>query len=136
MKKKQPPEHKGLLKKTEVPHRPLVFSFKYFDAADAEICPTTFRENYTQALMQRLRDISSWTAQEFVTKPHKSIRNHSHDWPKTTRPKGFVNLNEQLQSCVGWQFQISSNKHGRVHGIIIDNVFYVIWLDHNHQLYS
>jgi hypothetical protein len=35
----------------------------------------------------------------------------------------------------GWQFCLTANEHGRVHGIIIDDTFYVIWLDHDHQLY-
>ncbi|NGX49690.1 MAG: hypothetical protein K940chlam5_01289 [Candidatus Anoxychlamydiales bacterium] len=126
MKKKQLPEHKGRLKKTKVPDLPLFFSFKYFDTSDPELCPSVFHNKYTQSLMQRLKSLSSWTAKEFITKQDKSIRNHTHNWLKTTRPKGFIHLHEQLQSYEGWQFQISSNKHGRVHGIIIDNIFYII----------
>jgi hypothetical protein len=36
---------------------------------------------------------------------------------------------------VAAQFCLSANEHGRVHGIIIDDTFYVIWLDHDHRLY-
>ena len=60
---------------------------------------------------------------------NKSIRAHSHDWDKTTRPKGFKHLNEQLRVYPGWQFQLSKNEHGRVHGFFISNIFHVIWLE-------
>jgi hypothetical protein len=85
--------------------------------------------------MQRLRDLSTWTVQEFTGPRHKSIRNHPHDWAQTARPRGFEHLNEHLRAYQGWQFQLSSNEHGRVHGILIDNTFYVIWLDQDHKLY-
>ena len=136
MKKKPIPKTKSPLKKTKVPELPLVFSFKYFDNSDNKMCPYNFQKNYTQSLMQRLNTLSSWTVQEFTARQDKNLRNHSHDWSKTTRPKGFAHLNEHLQNYKGWQFQISSNKHGRVHGFIIDNIFYVVWLDQDHQLYS
>ena len=29
-----------------------------------------------------------------------------------------------------------ANQHGRVHGILIDEVFYVVWLDPEHRLYQ
>lgn len=86
--------------------------------------------------MERLRDLSSWTVQEFVTKPHKAIRNHSIDWADTRRPDGFTNLNEQYRDYQPWQFSLSVNEHGRVHGLIIGDCFYVVWLDCNHKLYA
>ena len=136
MRKSSAPLPTGYIQKRKIPSFSLLFSFKYFDDSDPELCPSVFHESYTHALMQRLKDLSSWTIQEFITKRHKSIRNHSHNWSETIRPKGFTHLNEQLQNYPGWQFVISANKHGRVHGIIIDHVFYVVWLDQNHKLYS
>ncbi|QXE21583.1 hypothetical protein B6N60_00260 [Richelia sinica FACHB-800] len=35
-----------------------------------------------------------------------------------------------------YQFQLSSNEYGRVHGFFIENVFYIVWLDPDHLLYS
>jgi hypothetical protein len=34
-----------------------------------------------------------------------------------------------------WQFSVSVNKHGRVCGFLIENVFYVVWLDPGHDVY-
>lgn len=113
----------------------LKFSFQYFDHTDTELCPPHFEGGYTQALMQRLRDLSSWTVKAFTSRQDKAIRNHAHDWRRTSRPNGFGHLNEQFRAIPGWQFCISANEHGRVHGLIIDDTFYVIWLDRDHKLY-
>jgi hypothetical protein len=104
--------------------------------AYAEVCPATFKDGYTQTLMQRLRDVSSWTVSTFCGRQDKSLRNHQHDWTKTSRPEGFAHLNDHYKAIPGWQFCLSANEHGRVHGIIIDDTFFVIWLDQDHKLYS
>jgi hypothetical protein len=122
------------IKKTQVDPE-LKFSFRFFDNSDSEICPAAFRDGYTQSLMQRMKDLSSWTVKKFTGSMDKSVRNHSHDWGKTARPAGFANLNSHFRDYPGWQFCISANEHGRVHGIIMDDTFYVIWLDHDHVLY-
>ena len=62
------------------------------------------------------------------------MRCHTHEWKATSEPSGF-GLKGQLGQCEGWQFQISSNEHGRVHGIFINDVFFVVWLDPEHALY-
>jgi hypothetical protein len=127
---------KPAIKKTPLPDSKLRFSFEFFDYSDDEICPPSFRDGYTQTLMQRLRDVSSWSVRDFCLRFDKALRNHQHDWAKTTRPDGFQTLNEHYRAIPGWQFCLSSNEHGRVHGIIIDDTFYVVWLDHDHALYD
>ena len=53
---------------------------------------------------------------------------HPVDWKKAnTKPP---ENSEQLEY---WQFRISKSK-GRVIGAIIDNVFYIVWLDAHHNL--
>jgi hypothetical protein len=110
------------------------FSFRFFDDTDKNICPATFKDGYTRTLMERMRDVSRMTVQELTS--NKSLRAHKHDWSETNKPNGFDCLNEQFQAYPDWQFQLSANEHGRVHGIIIHNTFYVIWLDRDHYLYS
>jgi hypothetical protein len=125
----------GAIKKRPVPDPQLRFSFKFFDETDAEMCPAVFANGYTQTLMQRLRALSSWTVKQFTTRQDHTIRNHQHDWTETARPNGFAHLNDFYKAYPGWQFSLTANEHGRVHGIIIDDTFYVIWLDKNHALY-
>jgi hypothetical protein len=132
-KSKEPPV--GPIRKTPLPDSKLRFSFELFDRDDADLCPQSFRDGYTHTLMQRLKDVSSWTVNAFCSRQDKSLRNHQHDWSKTSRPQGFGHLNEHYRAIPGWQFCLSANEHGRVHGIIIDDTFYVIWLDHDHRLY-
>lgn len=134
--KKNKPAPAGAIKKANLPNDLLRFSFKFFDGADEALCPRAFPNGYTRTLMERLRDLSGWTVNQFESRYNKAVRNHKHDWQKTKRPNGFSNLNEQFQAYPGWQFQLSANEHGRVHGLIIDNTFYVIWLDVDHNLYG
>ena len=35
----------------------------------------------------------------------------------------------------GWQFALSANEHGRVHGFLVADTFFVRWLDPEHNLY-
>jgi len=70
------------------------FSFKFFSNDDAELCPRDVGDNYTHALMERLRDLSSWPVKRFTGVQDKTIRNHQHDWGKTARPNGFQHLND------------------------------------------
>lgn len=114
----------------------LTFSFRFFDNTDEEVCPKIFSNGYTQALMERLRDLSSWKVSEFRGSRSKSIRSHPIDWKDTARPDGFTNLNEQFDAYEPWQFSVSTNAHGRVHGLIINGCFHIIWLDADHNVYS
>jgi len=132
--KKTAAQPQSAIRKTEADPE-LRFSFKFFDASDEEMCPVSFGDGYTQTLMQRLRDLSSWKVKRFTGAQDQSVRNHQHDWTKTSRPKGFANLNAYFQDYPGWQFCLTANAHGRVHGIIIDDTFHVIWLDQDHNLY-
>lgn len=113
----------------------LQFSFKLFDQDDKELCPPNFPDGYVQTLMQRLKALSTWTVSDFTGRLNHTIRNHPHDWARTSRPNGFSSLNEELRSNKGWQFCLTANEHGRVHGIIIGKTFYIIWLDRDHKLY-
>lgn len=73
---------------------------------------------------------------EFTSNRSAAIRSHKIDWEKTSKPEGFAALNEQYQAYDPWQFSLSANKFGRVHGIIIGACFYIIWLDANHKVYE
>jgi len=33
-----------------------------------------------------------------------------------------------------FEFNVSVNKHGRVHGYFVENIFYIVWLDPQHSL--
>lgn len=114
---------------------PLKFSFRVFDCSDAEICPPDFGVGYVQTLMERLKALSTWTVLEFVTPRGKAARNHVINWEQTSRPNGFAHLPEQYEAYTAFQFALTANEHGRVHGLLIDDTFHVVWLDRDHRLY-
>ncbi|MCK5211832.1 hypothetical protein KAJ89_03965 [Candidatus Parcubacteria bacterium] len=47
---------------------------------------------------------------------------------------GIPNLEELDDEA--WQFHLSTNEHGRVHGYFIGNIFSIVWLDPKHNLYK
>jgi hypothetical protein len=136
IKKTKSPQQSGQIRSVAVADECIRFSFRFFDGEDEHICPLTFRDGYTRKLVERMKDISTMSVREFTSNKNKSLRAHTHEWANTKRPNGFTGLNEQFKAYPGWQFELSANEHGRVHGIMIDSTFYVIWLDHDHVLYS
>ncbi|MEX0547436.1 hypothetical protein [Raoultella terrigena] len=113
----------------------LSFSFQYIDPAHAKFGFAGQAAAYFCKVLERLKDISSLTPLEFTTNRNAALKSHCIEWKATSEPDGFTHLNEQFQSYTPYQFAISRNEHGRIHGFFIGNVFYVVWLDPNHQLY-
>lgn len=57
-------------------------------------------------------------------------------------PNGFTTLNDELQSEHGWELKLApeAKRHSleaawRAYGILVGNVFYVVWLDPDHKLF-
>lgn len=116
----------------------LIFSFKHLQLEHPKnkFCIKCKDGNYLYTVLSRLKDVSSQKASELRQSGGKSLRAHKIDWDRTSEKNGFSHLNEQIQSAMPYQFQISANEYGRIHGFFIDNVFYAVWLDPNHELYS
>lgn len=76
------------------------------------------------------------TEDELSANRSAALRAHPIDWEHTSEKNGFSQLNEQLQLFKPYQFSISANAHGRIHGFVSSSVFYVIWLDPEHRLYQ
>ncbi|HAK5374822.1 TPA: hypothetical protein H1V70_002142 [Salmonella enterica] len=86
-------------------------------------------------MLNRLKDLSTLTEREFIADRGAALKSHPIDWRETSEPEGFTHLNEQFQSYTPYQFAVSRNEHGRVHGFFIGNVFHIVWLDPHHRLY-
>lgn len=91
---------------------------------------------YLDHLLRRLQSMSCMHVAEFRSNKDLALRAHRHHWNATTEPHGFPLLGPEWDGHEAWQFQLSANKHGRVHGILVDEVFYVVWLDPEHRLYQ
>jgi hypothetical protein len=118
------------------PDAELRFSFKLIDLyGNPKFGVHHCTAAYLEKLLTRLQDVNRMKVSEFRGVPTKQVRNHQIDFSTTSEPRGFTMLNRQLQAKEPWQFEITANAHGRVHGILIDDVFFVIWIDPCHNLY-
>ncbi len=114
----------------------VVFSFKYLDLRNNEkFCVGDVQQNYLQKLLERLRDVCTFKTQEFLSNRSSALRCHPIDFADTTEPGGFP-LNDQLSQAPPHQFSVSANEHGRVHGFLLQDTFYVVWIDPGHKLYG
>ena len=111
------------------------FSFKYFQPDHERFSYASKDMGYVQALLTRLKDLSGWKAQDMLTNRNSALRCNPINWNDTSE-SGFGLPQEEQLVDPPYQFQISANAHGRVHGFIVDEVFYIVWLDPDHLLYS
>lgn len=120
----------------ELPDDLVRFSFRHYQPTEKFCLPDAASSPaYAGTLLERMREVSSMRVSEFRSTRHRSLRAHPHDWLTTSEKNGYEHLTEQLRDCEPWQFCLSANEHGRVHGILIDEVFYVVWLDPEHKMY-
>lgn len=118
-------------------HRNLSVSFQYFIERDPFVIAEG-EPGYVKAVMARLRDICSMTASVMRAGNDKSLRSHAIEWADTTEKGGFDHLNPQMRGQIEhpWQFNVSANKYGRIHGFWIGDVLFVVWFDPEHRLYE
>ncbi len=115
--------------------RPLAFSFKHLDLHNPKFHYSFCDGDFMHHLLLRMQQLSGMAVSGFKEWDHYAHR-HVIVWQETTEPKGFAHLDPQLQLLDGWQFQVWPQKIGRVHGILIEEVFHIVWLDPLHHLYA
>ena len=115
----------------------LRFSFKFYDPNHPVFHCKDRQPEYFRSLLEMMKTLSMMQVSELThAKPTSATRFHRIEWDrdnisvKTFGIKGWEEYDEDA-----WQFSISANEHGRVHGFLISNVFYVVWLDPEHKLY-
>ena len=111
------------------------FLYKYFQSDHSKFSVLKKDVEYLIVFLERLRDISSWTAQELIRNRSKALRCHPITWSDTTEICFGFSGEEQIVDTP-YQFSLSTNEYGRVHGFFIEDIFYIVWLDPNHLLYS
>jgi hypothetical protein len=88
---------------------------------------------YLNQLLERMKAVSGMETGPFRASGGSALRSHQIKFEETSERNGFGFAIPE--GCSPWQFSLSSNEYGRVHGYIIRNVFYVVWLDPEHALY-
>lgn len=114
----------------------LRFSFRYLDATHPAFDVRRRGGDYFRLLLTRLRELSSLSVSQFCSRRMGTLRVHQIDF---TDPRvavsGFDLPHVAEADLKGWQFALSANEHGRVHGFLSGDTFYVRWLDPDHRLY-
>ena len=116
------------------PPQGISFSFKYYQDSNSKFSCREKEVIYWLTLLDRLKALSSLTAQELLVNRSSTLRCHPIKWEDTSE-SGFGLPNEEQLVDIPYQFSISSNEHGRVHGFFINEIFYIVWLDPDHLFY-
>ncbi|HSU15748.1 hypothetical protein [Longimicrobium sp.] len=113
----------------------LRFSFRYLDTTHPAFSLARCGAGYFHLLLKRLHELSSLSAEEFRARRSGTLRVHPIDFsdPRVAVP-GF-GIRGVRADEIAWQFALSANAHGRVHGFLFEDTFYVRWLDPEHNLY-
>ena len=110
------------------------FSFKYLKEKEDKFIYSAHNGNYFITLKDRLKAISQLRILELVLNPSTALRCHAIDFAATSETCfGIPRESEVVQKPL--QFSLSANEDGRVHGFMIKNTFYIVWLDKLHELY-
>lgn len=113
----------------------LKFSFKYLDLHNDKFSLNACTCEFWEALIREIHEYSQMAVDAFLDQNHQQ-RRHVIDFSETTEQLGFSHLDtEQLVFEESWQFQVGSNGPWRVSGFLVDDTFFIVWLDPGHRLY-
>lgn len=90
-------------------------------------------ENWSKYLLSVMKDVSGISKHDInaglFSGKHSKLRVHPHTDASPPCP-----LPTDVELSEFYQIRFASSKGG-MHGVFIDNVFYVIWLDPHHNMY-
>jgi len=91
---------------------------------------------YFRMLLARLRELSTLKLEEFYQSRSTTLRIHRIDFrDRRVAVSGFGVPGNFEADRHGWQFALTANAHGRVHGFFVGETFYIRWLDPEHNMY-
>ena len=93
-------------------------------------------QSYHCCLLERLQALCGFTALQLKQNRSSALRFHNINWSDervSENSFGIPSENDLVDEA--YQFSLSSNKHGRIHGFFIGSVFYIVWFDPGHLLY-
>jgi hypothetical protein len=111
----------------------ILFSFRYLDFSNKKFQFPENKPDYFINLIHRLQETCKITLEDFRITSAKSFHSHAICWITATENQ-FKNLPKQLQDGEDWQFSITKVKYGRIHGVLLDNIFFIVWFDPYHKL--
>ncbi len=116
------------------PPRGVSFSWRYFVTGSSKFSISQRSANYFRSLLDRLKNLSLQTSDTILACRSPSLRAHPIDFTKrqvTEDRFGFPKEKEIVTEP--YQLSISYNL-GRIHGWFDNDIFYIRWLDPDHEL--
>lgn len=110
----------------------LLFSFKFLNRDHEAFNLGGVEKDWYLTLIDHLKDISTINRNQLVVEKQQHYQAHELEWEKCEYCFDFDEKFLEQVDCL--QFRLSSSS-GRVHGFIIGNRFYIVWLDPHHNLY-
>ena len=110
----------------------MVFSFRFIELEHEAFNLTGTCYKWGNDLFNLLKELSLISRNQFVIDLKDHYRCHTHDWSELRYKYDFSD--DFLEQVECRQARISTSKGG-IHGFIIGNRFYVVWLDPQHNLY-
>lgn len=117
-------------KLNELKNEKIIFSFRFLDFDNEYFGLDGTCSAWANDLMRLLKELSDITKNEFINVLHNHYRSHRHNWSELQ----FEYPLEDFQQYDCRQARISRSKGG-IHGFLIGNCFYIVWLDPQHNLY-
>ena len=118
----------------------LEFSFKHLDIQSKKFDIASCTAEYFRSLLIAVQKYSGYTVDRFRDQ-NKQTDRHTIDFSETSEPNGFSSLDDNLNMEEPWQIRICPEEKKepeigwRASGILIGNIFYMVWLDPRHKLY-
>jgi hypothetical protein len=113
----------------------LQFSFKLLDDTNSEFSLDICDEDYLRCLLKSIQTYSNYTVEQFKNFNHESDRCTIGPELLRKQMRGKMH-DEQLEDSEAWELRLGpKNTSWRAHGLLIFNVFYIIWLDPGHKLF-
>lgn len=135
-------QHIPAAPRAEIDGQPLRFSFKHLDSTNPKFRPSECSNEFLCRLLEVLRIFSGWTVGDFIDQNNRE-RRHIIDFETSSEKEGFQHIpdvdREQFGFLEGWQFGVfepGEYNEWRVHGILVNDTFYIVWLDEKHLLYG
>lgn len=105
-----------------------------------KIEPTPLPKDLISFSLKYLRSTDKFCYEEkdrqYFCKMLNRLRCHPIDWNDPNITENCFGLpNEEDLVGEPYQFCISGNKYGRVHGFFIASAFHIVWFDPGHKLY-
>ncbi len=112
------------------------FSFKHLDTSDHRFNLYSCDKDYLVTLLRCVQNYSNYTVEQFRDFNHQSDRN-TIDPEHLRKHLAGKMLDEQLIESEAWELKLGQpGSAWRAHGMLIQNMFYLILLDPSHLFFK